>query len=159
MSATILPEMPDGPVGRRLAVQARLAILAAHGLTRLPPGILERVMCKVVSRGEQPNPSVIARYRAAVVASSTICAGHGCLPRSVATALVARMNGYGVSWFTGIKDAPFTAHAWVAVDDHAVGEPAEVTAFATVLSAVPVYRPSSSPVGPFIQPRGRGLTP
>lgn len=147
MSATILPEIPDGPVGRKPAIQARLAILVAHGLTRLPPGILESVMRRVVSRGKRPDPSTIVNYRAAVVRSSTICAGHGCLPRSVATALVARMNGYGVSWFTGIKDAPFTAHAWVAVDDHAVGEPAEVTAFAKVLSAVPEYSPSSRTEG------------
>lgn len=144
MSVTILPEMPTGRVGRRLAMQARCAVLAAHGLTCLPPHVLERVMRLVVTRTSEPAPAVVATYREAVVSVSSVCAGHGCLPRSVATALVARMHGYGVSWYTGVKDAPFRAHAWVSVADRPVREAPEVESFITVLSAVPSYRRSAA---------------
>lgn len=142
MSATVLPETP-GRVGQKLRIQARLAVLTAHVLTRLPPGILERAMTAVVAQGARPEPSVAGRYRSAVVSVSSICAGYGCLPRSVATALLARLNGHAVSWFTGIRDAPFAAHAWVTVGDVLVGEPADVATFAIVLSARPRYDSSS----------------
>lgn len=147
MSATILPEMPSVRPSRRLSIEARLAVLAAHGLTRLPPGSLEKILRVVISRGDRPKLHEVEQFRDAVTSVSTVCAGHGCLPRSVATTIVARMNGFAVSWVTGIRDAPFAAHAWVEVAGRPVSEPSEVSVFTRVLSAVPVYRRSSPTSG------------
>lgn len=139
MSAPILPQAAGAAAPRRVRRLARAAVVAAHVMSRLPPALLEQVMGRVVSRGRRPDVSVVQQYRRAVVSVSTACAGEGCLPRSIATALVAGMNGEAVSWRTGVKDAPFTAHAWVEVDGRAVGEAAEVSTFSVVLSATPRY--------------------
>ncbi|MEU9117139.1 lasso peptide biosynthesis B2 protein [Streptomyces sp. NPDC048483] len=47
----------------------------------------------------------------------------GCLRRSVATALLCRMRGVWPHWCTGVRTAPFRAHAWVEVEGLAVGGP------------------------------------
>jgi hypothetical protein len=58
-----------------------------------------------------------------VVAVSALCAGEGCLPRSLATVLLCRMTGTQPTWCTGVRTEPFRAHAWVEVGETPVGEP------------------------------------
>ena len=140
MSANILPEVPGSNLGVKLNTQARLAVLIAYMLARFPPIFLEKVMRLLLFKGHRPPLPVIVKYRAAVVSVSDTCAGHGCLPRSIATVIVARMNGYGIAWFTGVKDAPFTAHAWVEVAGSAVNELIPIGVFSKVLSAIPQYQ-------------------
>ncbi|MFI7225263.1 lasso peptide biosynthesis B2 protein [Nonomuraea angiospora] len=61
----------------------------------------------------------------AVLAVSLTCLGvHGCLSRSLATALLCRMRGSWPTWCTGVRvRPPFGAHAWVEAEGRAVDEP------------------------------------
>ncbi|GAA0490035.1 lasso peptide biosynthesis B2 protein [Streptomyces sp. NPDC046215] len=108
------------PVRRRLA--ARLAALAARLLAALPPRRI-RTALTVLRTGAAPATAGQAlAAREAVVAVSTRCAGQNCLQRSLATALLCRMGGTWPTWCTGVRTAPFRAHAWVEVDGVPIGE-------------------------------------
>jgi hypothetical protein len=113
---------------------ARLAVAVARPLSLLPPGRLCRVL-RAVSRGARPATTAEAGLaRTAVVSVSVRCAGHGCLQRSIATALLCRARGRWPDWCTGIRSRPFRAHAWVEAEGAAVGEPEDVSTYRTVLS-------------------------
>lgn len=61
--------------------------------------------------------------RADVMALSDICAGDGCVERSLATVIGCRMRGYGFPrWVAGVRAQPFRAHAWVEADGVPVDE-------------------------------------
>ncbi|MDG9702091.1 lasso peptide biosynthesis B2 protein [Streptomyces sp. DH37] len=115
-----MPRRGSGPGGLRL----RSAVAAALVLSRLRPGRLRRVLTRV-SRGARPaGYDETLRVYEAVVAGSRRCAGwYGCLPRSIAIALVCRMSGLWPDWCVGVRGAPpFSPHAWVRADGRAVGE-------------------------------------
>ncbi|RLV01287.1 hypothetical protein CTZ27_12275 [Streptomyces griseocarneus] len=111
----------DVPLRRRPPVL--LATAAARLLVLLKPRRIRRVLT-LVRRGAAPAGADEAlAARRDVVAVSARCAGEGCLQRSVATALLCRMRGVWPDWCTGVRTAPFRAHAWVEVDGLPVGEP------------------------------------
>ncbi|MEW2355924.1 lasso peptide biosynthesis B2 protein [Spirillospora sp. NPDC029432] len=116
----VLEERGRVGLGRRIA--ARTAVAAARGLVRLPPWRLRRVL-EAARRGARPaTVDEAAAARRAVVAVSVLCAGQGCLPRSVATALLCRLGGSWPDWCTGVLTEPFRAHAWVEAEGVPVGE-------------------------------------
>lgn len=45
-----------------------------------------------------------------------------CLERSLAVALWCGLRRRSVCWRLGVRTPPFTAHAWVEIDGHPVGE-------------------------------------
>ncbi|QDQ16105.1 lasso peptide biosynthesis B2 protein [Streptomyces spectabilis] len=109
------------PLRRRPPVV--LATAAARLIVVLKPHRVRRVL-SALRRGAAPATAAQAlAAREAVVAVSARCAGEGCLQRSVATALLCRMRGVWPDWCTGVRTAPFRAHAWVEVDGTPVGEP------------------------------------
>ncbi|MEU4208421.1 lasso peptide biosynthesis B2 protein [Streptomyces sp. NPDC026206] len=109
------------PLHRRPPVL--LATVTARLLVLLKPHRIRRVL-SLARRGAAPATAEQAlAARRAVVAVSARCAGEGCLQRSVATALLCRMRGVWPDWCTGVRTAPFRAHAWVEVDGEPVGEP------------------------------------
>ncbi|MGW4214237.1 lasso peptide biosynthesis B2 protein [Lentzea sp. NPDC004789] len=114
---------PTGvPFGRRIA--ARIAVAAATPLTKLKPRTLRKVLA-AVRRGARPAAyDTAANARDAVLAVSLRCLGpQGCLPRSVAVALLCRMSGSWPTWCAGVRVMPpFGAHAWVEADGVPVGE-------------------------------------
>ncbi|GGR70401.1 hypothetical protein GCM10010252_05770 [Streptomyces aureoverticillatus] len=115
------------PLRRRPPVL--LATAAARLIVTLKPHRIRRVL-SVVRRGAAPATADEAlAARQAVVAVSARCAGEGCLQRSVATALLCRMRGVWPDWCTGVRTAPFRAHAWVEVDGLPVGEPHRSAAY------------------------------
>jgi Transglutaminase-like superfamily len=102
---------------------ARVAVTLAWPLSRQSPHRLRRIL-HVIRRGATPathGQALAARH--AVVTVSTRCAGQGCLQRSLATALLCRLRGVWPTWCTGVRAAPFRAHAWVEVNGHPIGEP------------------------------------
>ncbi|GHF41788.1 lasso peptide biosynthesis B2 protein [Streptomyces morookaense] len=106
---------------RRLA--AHLAVAAARLLAMLPPARIRTVLL-IARMGAAPAHTRQAQAaRDDVVAVSTLCAGQGCLQRSLATALLCRLGGTWPTWCTGVRTAPFRAHAWVEADGQPVGEP------------------------------------
>ncbi|MFE0174574.1 lasso peptide biosynthesis B2 protein [Streptomyces sp. NPDC059002] len=129
------------PLHRRPPVL--LATAAARLIVMLKPHRIRRVL-STVRRGAAPaTPQEALAARRAVVSVSARCAGEGCLQRSVATALLCRMRGVWPDWCTGVRTAPFRAHAWVEVDGVPVGEPDRQAAYhrMMVVPSAPGRRP------------------
>ncbi|MGH3821226.1 MAG: lasso peptide biosynthesis B2 protein [Pseudonocardiaceae bacterium] len=78
-----------------------------------------------------------AAARQAVVAVSVRCAGHGCLPRSIATALLCRAHGAWPTWHTGVRTLPFAAHAWIEAEGRPVDEPHTTTQMRPLITVAP----------------------
>ncbi|MFS8102859.1 lasso peptide biosynthesis B2 protein [Lentzea alba] len=114
------------------------AVFVARLLAKLRPRRLRAVLLRL-RRGARPATRAEAlAARSAVVAVSLRCAGEqGCLPRSIATALLCRLRGTWPTWCTGVRTSPFSAHAWVEVDGEPVGEPFPAGYYQRLL-AVPV---------------------
>nr|WP_202035875.1 lasso peptide biosynthesis B2 protein [Streptomyces mexicanus] len=124
----------------RRRVPARIAVLAACLLARLPPRRI-RLVLRLLRRGAAPATHAQAlAARQDITATSTLCAGTYCLQRSLATTLLCRMRGNWPTWCTGVRTPPFTAHAWVEADGRPVGEPADITAYRTIISVRPPRR-------------------
>jgi len=128
-------------------VRARLAVAAARALTTQSPSRI-RALLAVTSRGARPASRQLAqRARDDVTAVSLVCRGsRGCVPRSVATALLCRMSGAWPTWCVGVRTvAPFAAHAWVEADGLMVGEDEPAGCFRALLTVEP-RRPARSAV-------------
>ena len=130
----------------RLPWRPRLAALAAVGAARVlaaqPPRRIRSVL-HLLRRGARPATAAQARAaRRAVVTVSTLCAGEGCLPRSLATALLCRAGGTWPTWCTGVRTAPFAAHAWVEVAGEAIDEPHPAGYYRALITVPPVRRPA-----------------
>ncbi|SDD36273.1 lasso peptide biosynthesis B2 protein [Actinokineospora iranica] len=112
-----------GGVGLRRLVVPWLVVRVAVIVARWSPARIRRVLTRV-SAGARPATVEQARWaRERVVAASARCAGEGCLPRSIATALLCRLRGTWPTWCCGVRVQPFLAHAWVEVDGAPVDEP------------------------------------
>jgi len=123
------------PLGRRVA--AHTAVAAARLLAHLPPKRLQ-TMLRAARRGARPADHATAlRARQDVTAVSVLCAGHYCLQRSLATALLCRIGGTWPTWSTGVRTPPFAAHAWVEADGQRVGEPPDTATYRTLLTVPP----------------------
>jgi hypothetical protein len=125
------------PVSAWDRLLGRFCVAAAFALIKLRPARLRRVM-ELVRTGARPASEAEAyAARSAVVAVSVTCAGQGCLPRSVATALRCRLSGVWPSWCTGALTEPFRAHAWVEVSGVPVGELDDVRHFRKLIDVPP----------------------
>jgi hypothetical protein len=123
------------PLHRRLT--ALLAVGVARVLAILPPGTLGRVLGVVRTGAAEPTTDRARAARDDVVRVSALCAGEGCLPRSIATALLCRLHGTWPRWCVGVQTEPFRAHAWVEVGGQPVGEPFGPGRFAPILAVPP----------------------
>lgn len=116
-----MPERKKVPLRRRVA--GHTVVIAARLLARTPPRRIRKIV-SLLARGARPaSVDDAQRARDTVVAVSALCAGEGCLQRSLATVLLCRMAGTQPTWCTGIRTEPFRAHAWVEVGQMPVGEP------------------------------------
>ncbi|MFI5617609.1 lasso peptide biosynthesis B2 protein [Streptomyces sp. NPDC051567] len=123
------------PLPRRITVHTVVAV--ARLLAHLPPRRILTVL-RVVRRGAAPAAYAHAlRARQDVTAVSTMCSGRYCLQRSLATALLCRLGGTWPTWCTGVRMAPFAAHAWVESEGRPVGEPEDTGDYRTMLSVPP----------------------
>lgn len=108
----------------RRRLLARCAVCCALPLARLSPARLRAVLSRA-RRGARPaGYDDVLAARNAVNAVSPTCAGPaGCLPRSLATALLCRAHGQWPTWCVGARRLPpFAAHAWVEAEGRPVGE-------------------------------------
>lgn len=114
----------------------RLVVGVARILATRPPAQIRRVL-NVLRRGAEPATArQAAAARADVVAVSLGCAApEGCLPRSLATVMLCRLQGRWPTWCVGVRRmAPFGAHSWVEAEGGPVGEDAPAGYFATLIS-------------------------
>jgi hypothetical protein len=130
-----LPPRDSLPLHRR--PMPLLAVGVARLLARAKPARLRRVL-EFARRGARPATADQAlAARRAVVAVSLRCAGQGCLQRSIAAALLCRSRGVWPTWCTGVRTAPFEAHAWIEVAGEPVGEPSPAGYYRSLLSVPP----------------------
>ncbi len=117
-----MPEHNRNGLSRRRRAAGHTAVVAARLLARTSPRRIRRVL-ELLARGARPASTAQAqRARDTVVAVSALCAGEGCLPRSLATVVLCRMAGTQPTWCTGVRTEPFRAHAWVEAEGAPVGE-------------------------------------
>jgi hypothetical protein len=120
--------------------------LAAVGVARLLATQSPRRIRSVLTRLSRGVPRAdyeqALAARDAVTAVSLLCRGpRGCVPRSVATALVCRASGVWPTWCVGVRAvAPFAAHAWVEADGVVVGEREPVGYFRPLIAVPPADR-------------------
>jgi len=110
------------PLPRRLLAYAVIGVARVLA-TRSPRQI--RTVLDVLHRGARPATYEQAKAaRDTVVAVSLTCAAReGCLPRSLATVLLCRLQGSWPTWCVGTRRLPpFAAHAWVEADGVMVDE-------------------------------------
>jgi Transglutaminase-like superfamily len=110
------------PLPRRLLAWAVIAV-ARLLATRSPARI--RTVLTLVRRGARPATYEEAKAaRDTIVAVSLTCAAReGCLPRSLATVLLCRLQGRWPAWSVGVRRLPpFAAHAWVEAEGAMVDE-------------------------------------
>jgi Transglutaminase-like superfamily len=112
--------------GGRLPIRHRPAALAAVGAARvlahLPPRRIRAVLTWLRRRATPATYQQAKDAHDAVLAVSVLCGGRYCLQRSLATTLLCRIRGVWPTWCTGVRTAPFVAHAWVEADGQPVGE-------------------------------------
>lgn len=113
--------------GNRIPLRNRLLPLTvvgiAHLIGRLSPRRIRKVLAWCAGKARPATYAEALRARRTVVAVSMRCAGNGCVPRSIATALLCRVHGSWPTWHTGARTVPFAAHAWVTAEGRAVDEP------------------------------------
>jgi hypothetical protein len=127
---------PRPPLPRRLT--ALLAVAAARLLARQPPRRIQAVLRTMRRRATPASPEQTSAARDDITAVSTLCAGEGCLQRSLATALLCRLHGTWPTWCTGVRTEPFTAHAWVEVDGTPIGEPTGPGYYTPIITVPPL---------------------
>ncbi|MGW0515729.1 lasso peptide biosynthesis B2 protein [Crossiella sp. NPDC003009] len=123
------------PVHRRAL--PLLAVGAGHLIGRLTPRRIRRVL-GLLARGARPATyEEASRARRTVTSVSVRCAGEGCLPRSIATALLCRVRGSWPTWQAGVRTIPFQAHAWVEAEGRPVAEPLATTQLRSLVAVPP----------------------
>ena len=114
---------------------ARISSVSAYWLIKMKPSRLEWVMRHVAVLNGVADYAKVEYLRTAVNSVSARCAGNGCLQRSVAVMLLARLYRISLIWRCGFRTKPFIAHAWVESDGQPVGENIELSDFLISLEA------------------------
>jgi hypothetical protein len=135
----VLPRLSRPPLVRRIPI--RLAVTAARLVSHLPPRRIRAILSLLRHGAPAATYEQAAAARRDVVATSLYCAGRYCLPRSLAATLLCRLRGTWPTWCTGVRTAPFAAHAWIAVDDQPVDEPADTSTYRPLLRVPPSTTP------------------
>jgi hypothetical protein len=102
---------------------AVLAVLAGRVLAHLPPRRIRTVLTLLRGHAKPATYQQAKAAHNAILAVSVLYGGRYCLQRSLAITLLCRLQGVWPTWCTGVRTAPFIAHAWVEVDGEPVEEP------------------------------------
>jgi hypothetical protein len=124
------------PSGQWLA--AVVAVVVARMLSHVSPRHLSAVLRLARGRARPASYQEAAAARSAVVRVSRRCAGAGCLPRSIAAALLCRFRGVWPSWRVGVLTSPLAAHAWIEAEGRPVDEPQGVERFQPLMTVGPL---------------------
>jgi hypothetical protein len=122
----------------RRRMLALLAVGIARILARRSPRRIRLVLGKCRAGARPAGYADASAARRAVVAVSVLCAGEGCLQRSIATALLCRFGGVWPTWRVGVRVEPFGAHAWVEAEGRPVDEPHPAGSYRPILSVEPL---------------------
>lgn len=124
---------------------ALIAVGVARMLAHLPPRRIRSVLTRL-RRGVAPATYQQTEHaHDAILAVSVRCGGRYCLQRSLAITLLCRIRGVWPTWCTGVRTAPFAAHAWVEVDGQPVGEPQGPGYYRPLIAIAPSVATSTGP--------------
>lgn len=122
---------PHAPV--RVSLVARCAGTVACAVARIAARSVRFDRLVTVVRATAARLPAADRDRAAAVLAAVDTGSEllplriACLERSLAAVLLAAVRGRALSWCYGARPRPpLLLHAWIEVDGHPVGEPAEV---------------------------------
>ncbi len=121
-------------------IMALVATSIALVLARFRPVWIRRILLVIRGKAREASYEQAKKARDAVISVSTICAGKGCLPRSIAAALLCRFRGTWPTWQVGVRTGPFGAHAWIEAEGIKVGENDTIHAFRPILTVAPIVR-------------------
>ncbi|WP_409527722.1 lasso peptide biosynthesis B2 protein [Rhizobium lusitanum] len=127
----------------RTICAANLCVLCSFVLARFRPRRLIKALEILRVGCRAATPEEVAAARNAIVYVSTTCAGEGCLPRSIATAMLCRIHGVWPVWRAGARQEPFEAHAWVEADGVPIGENFKSGYFTVMMEVSPEAAHSS----------------
>jgi hypothetical protein len=117
---------------------AVVAVVVARALSQVSPRHLSAVL-RLARGGARPaSYQEASAARNAVVRVSRRCAGAGCLPRSIAAALLCRFRGVWPSWQVGVLTSPLAAHAWIEAEGRPVDEPQGADRFRPLMTVGPL---------------------
>ncbi len=124
VTAPMVVERPEAKPSLARRLGALVAVGIARVLATQSPARICRVLTEVGAGARPADYDTALAARQAVTAVSLTCRGaRGCVPRSIATALLCRLTGTFPTWRVGVRTiAPFAAHAWVEADGVIVGE-------------------------------------
>jgi len=110
------------PLPRRLLAYAVIAV--ARLLATRSPRQIKTVLGRLRTGARPATYEEAKAARDTIVAVSLTCAAReGCLPRSLATVLLCRLQGRWPTWCVGVRRLPpFGAHAWVEAEGAMVDE-------------------------------------
>lgn len=94
-------------------------VFLARLVARMSPARIERTMTILAKNAKPATYGDIRQAQDSVLSISAICAGDGCLHRSIAVAALCRLSGTFPEWKTGFQVDPFRAHAWVEAEGRA----------------------------------------
>lgn len=114
-------------------VIAKFCASLAFFLIMLPPNRLVRVLQVLSKKTSKAKMKEVERWRTAINSVSVRCAGNGCLQRSVAVVIWGGLCRKTPDWISGVKTAPFIAHAWVEIEGIPVGETMDLDKFQKIL--------------------------
>lgn len=117
----------------REQLRGRAALLVTWWLLARHRRHPDRLAGRLAARARRLRPATAQQARHAQAVITTISprcgSGHGCLPRSIATALACRaLYRTWPTWRVGMRYPPLMSHAWVQADDQPIGEDPDVIA-------------------------------
>lgn len=133
MTYRILPQY-SGKTRISLRIAAGLVVPIARVLSEVSPWTIQQILTYLSRNFSEASPAQVLEWRDAVNNISPRCAGNGCLQRSIAVALLARLFRRKVIWKAGFRTDPFLAHAWVEIQGEPIGEPEEVANYHVTIS-------------------------
>jgi hypothetical protein len=121
--------------------RVQVVVVVAHIIGKMPPRRIRRILTSCAKHARPASYGEAATARQMVVSVSIRCAGEGCVPRSIATALLCRLRGTWPTWNSGVRIVPFLAHAWVEADGRPVDEPATTCQVRPMITVPPGNQP------------------
>lgn len=131
---TLLPVIP---LSLRHQVLARASVVAASAICWLRPRYIRSLLSVLRWGAKGASYAGALDARNAVIAVSLICAGEGCLQRSIAASLYCRLRGTLPTWCLGVQVEPFKAHAWIEAEGRAVDEVEDVRTYSILMRLSP----------------------
>ena len=129
---------------KRAKFIARLALFLSAPLNWVSPLRIELILSRLTRNLPAATYEQAYEMRNAVCSvSKRCCSQEGCIRRSLAVIIALCLKRCSASWCTGFAQEPFRAHAWIEVNNIAVGEPEEIVLYSKMINVAQVSEDDS----------------